>query len=284
MSVKLELIRAFLGLRRVKGLCIREFPLIPSHMVETLAQGPRSLHQSPRVDLVCFEVEEVRLESFEELTLRGLRDLLKQATGRTVWVLEANNKLTRDVIGDVLFDRNVLPLCYPELAVNARFGVIVGEADKLYLEIARSLGIEVFVVSPRQPRKLKCREINGVLCVDLGDEVPTPLRTASSIYRHIERYLKGENVKEVVESMLPVKVEVLNTVIAYWKNEPRCEVLVDEEGNTTINYCSEPCVIVVYQPVPGEKHSTRIIAVKNESPITRWAKNSDKEVRDLKHK
>lgn len=98
-------------------------------------------------------------------------------------MFKAKSKLTRDVIGNIFFDKNVLPLCYPELALNAKFGIIVGEVDKLYIEIARSLGIEVFIVSSTQPRRLKCREINGVHCVDFSDKIPTPQRTASSPYR-----------------------------------------------------------------------------------------------------
>lgn len=126
--------------------------------------------------------------------------------------------------------------CYLNLAERARYGVIVREVDDLYLKIARNLGIEVFVSGSKLPRMLECREIGNVLCIDLSNRVPIPLRSASGIYRHVEKYLKSEDVKEVVESSLSLKVEVLNTVIVYCKNEPRCEVLIDEEGGITINY------------------------------------------------
>lgn len=277
MSAELELIEAFLKLRKIKGWCFREFPLIPSHLVEIHTQSLRTLHQFPRADLVCFEGEKLYFESLENLTIREFLELLKRVAGRTVWVLEAKNKLTRDVIGDILFDREMLPLCYPEMAMNARFGVIVREVDRLYLEIALSLGIEVFVVGSRQIMKLGCREINGVFCMDISDRVPTKPLTASSLYKHVENYLKSLNAKEVVVSSLPVKVEFLNTIIIYWRNEPKCEVFINDEGSITINYCNEPCVIVIYQKAPGDEHDVRILVAKNEPPIMRWAKNGNKD-------
>ncbi|MEM4469205.1 MAG: hypothetical protein QXS32_09085 [Candidatus Nezhaarchaeales archaeon] len=269
MFAEAELISAFLKSSRVGGLCVLEFPLIPPYLVNQLPKNLKMFQVFPRVDLVCFEGGESSFESSEKLSLQELQELVMWGAGRVVWVLEAKNKLARDVIGDILFDKHVLPLCYPELATKAKFGVIVGEADKHYMEIAWRLGIEVFVVSPKHPRKLRCSEISGVFCIDLSERIPTPLHTASSIYDQVKESIRSESVKEVVDSSLPAKIMEHNTVILYWRDEPRCEVTTSYE----IVACDKPCVIIIYQLIPREERNVRVLVIKNDTPITKWMKS-----------
>lgn len=268
MFAEAELINAFLKSSRVSGLCVLEFPLIPSYLVNQLPKNLKMFQLFPRADLVCFEGGESSFESSEKLSLQELQELVRLSAGRVVWVLEAKNRLARDVIGDILFDMHVLPLCYPELATNAKFGVIVGEADKHYTEIAWRLGVEVFIVSPKQPRKLKCSEISGVFCMDLSERIPTPLHTASSIYDQIKENIRSESVEEVVESSLPARIIEQNTVILYWRDEPRCEVTTSYE----IVACDKPCIIIIYQSIPDKEHNVRALVIKNDTPITKWMK------------